>query len=151
MNFDQLMKSGQLYASPPDGVDEAVTAKLTRCQNLLYDFNRTRFTELDRRKALLRELFAETTGDFYVEPPLYANWGCNVHIGRDFYANFHLTLVDDADIYFGDFMMVAPHVTIATAAHPIAPGLREKCFNTTCPCGWGIGYGLAPGPFCCPG
>ena len=73
MNLDQLMKSGQLYASPPDGVDEAVTAKLARCQNLLYDFNHTRFTELDRRKALLRELFAETTGDFYVEPPLYAN------------------------------------------------------------------------------
>ena len=35
MNLDQLMKSGQLYASPPDGVDEAVTAKLARCQNLL--------------------------------------------------------------------------------------------------------------------
>ena len=41
MDFDQLMKSGQLYASPPDGVDEAVTAKLARCQNLLYDFNHT--------------------------------------------------------------------------------------------------------------
>ena len=64
MNFDQLTKSGQLYASPPDGVYEAVTAKLARCQNLLYDFNHTRFTELDRRKALLRELFAETKGDF---------------------------------------------------------------------------------------
>lgn len=133
MNFDQLMKSGQLYASPPDGVDEAVAAKLARCQNLLYDFNHTRFTELDRRKALLRELFAETKGDFYVEPPLYANWGCNVHIGRDFYANFHLTLVDDADIYFGDFVMVAPNVTIATAAHPIAPELREKMLQYNLP------------------
>ena len=133
MNFDQLMKSGQLYASPPDGVDEAVAAKLARCQNLLYDFNHTRFTELDRRKALLRELFAETKGDFYVEPPLYANWGCNVHIGRDFYANFHLTLVDDADICFGDFVMVAPNVTIATAAHPIVPELREKMLQYNLP------------------
>ena len=126
MNFDALMKSGQLYASPPEGIDEAVAAKLARCQDLLYDFNHTRFTELEKRKALLRELFASTDGDFYVEPPLYANWGCNVHIGRNFYANFHLTLVDDADIYFGNDVMVAPNVTIATAAHPIAPELRAK-------------------------
>lgn len=151
MNFDQLMKSGQLYASPPDGVDEAVTAKLARCQNLLYDFNHTRFTELDRRKALLRELFAETTGDFYVEPPLYANWGCNVHIGRDFYANFHLTLVDDADIYFGDFVMVAPNVTIATAAHPLAPELREKMIQYNLPVRVGDRVWIGAGAILLPG
>lgn len=121
-----------------------------RCQNLLYDFNHTRFTELDRRKALLRELFAETKGDFYVEPPLYANWGCNVHIGQDFYANFHLTLVDDADIYFGDFVMVAPMSPCHRGAS-LAPELREKMLQYNLPVRVGDGYGLAPGPFCCPG
>lgn len=151
MNFDQLMKSGQLYASPPEGVDQAVAAKLARCQDLLYDFNHTRFTQLDRRKALLRELFAETRGDFYVEPPLYANWGCNVHIGEGFYANFHLTLVDDADIYFGDHVMVAPNVTVATAAHPIAPELREKLIQYNLPVHVGNRVWIGAGAVILPG
>lgn len=151
MNFDQLMKSGQLYASPPEGVDQAVAAKLARCQDLLYDFNHTRFTQLDRRKALLRELFAETRGNFYVEPPLYANWGCNVHIGEGFYANFHLTLVDDADIYFGDHVMVAPNVTVATAAHPIAPELREKLIQYNLPVHVGNRVWIGAGAVILPG
>ena len=66
------------------------------CLEKLYDFNATRPTELEKRDALLREMFAELGEDCYVEPPLYANWGGkHVHFGDRVYANFHLTLVDD--------------------------------------------------------
>lgn len=74
-----------------------------------------------------------------------------MHIGRDFYANFHLTLVDDADIYFGDFVMVAPNVTIATAAHPIAPELREKMLQYNLPVRVGDRVWIGAGAILLPG
>ena len=37
--------------------------------------------------------------------------------------------MDDVDIYIGDYVMLAPHVVIATAGHPILPLLREKALQ----------------------
>ena len=49
-----------------------------------------------------------------------------MHFGKNVYANFNLTLVDDTHIYVGDYTMFGPNVTVATAGHPICPELREK-------------------------
>lgn len=63
----------------------------------------------------------------YGDPPFYANWGGkHVHIGKGVYANFRLTLVDDAHIYIGDHTMIGPNVTLTTATHPVSPALRER-------------------------
>ena len=76
---------------------------------------------------MLKEMFAEIGEDCYIEPPLHANMaGAYVHFGKNVYANFNLTLVDDGHIYVGDYTMIGPNVTIATAGHPILPELREK-------------------------
>ncbi len=53
----------------------------------------------------------------------------HVFIGDNFYANFNLTLVDDAHIYIGNDVMIAPNVTIATAGHPIDPELRKQGYQ----------------------
>ena len=71
-------------------------------------------------------MLAEVGENCYVEPPLHANWGCHTHFGKNVYANFNLTLVDDTDIFVGDSVMFGPNVTVATAGHPIDPALRLK-------------------------
>ena len=76
---------------------------------------------------MLRKMFAEIGENCYVESPFYSNWGGHhVHFGSNVYSNFGLTLVDDTHIYVGDNTMFGPHVTIATAGHPIDPQLRAK-------------------------
>ncbi len=122
------------------------------CLEKLYDFNATRPTELEKRDALLREMFAELGEDCYIEPPLYANWGGkHVHFGDRVYANFHLTLVDDTHIYVGSNTMFAPNVTVATAGHPILPALRAQAFQYNLPvhiggnCWIGAGAVILPG------
>ena len=71
--------------------------------------------------------YAEGGENCVIEPPLRANWGGrHLHLGSGVYANFNLTLVDDADIYVGDRVMFGPNVTIATANHPIDPELRGR-------------------------
>ena len=79
---------------------------------------------------MLKEMFAEIGEDCYIEPPLHANMaGAYVRFGKNVYANFNLTLVDDGHIYVGDYTMIGPNVTIATAGHPILPELREKGYQ----------------------
>lgn len=71
-------------------------------------------------------MFCEIGARCFVEPPFYANFGGrHVHFGNDVYANFGLTMVDDGHIYVGDNVMFGPHVTVATAGHPIDPELRR--------------------------
>lgn len=56
-------------------------------------------------------MFAEIGEECYIEPPLHANFGGkHVHFGRNVYANFNLTLVDDTHIYVGDYTMLGPNV-----------------------------------------
>ncbi len=106
--------------------DEELVAKQLECLNVLYDFNHTRPTEFDKRQKIMKKLFAEVGENCYIEPPLQANWGMHTHLGKNVYANFNLTLVDDTHIYIGDHTMIGPNVTIATAGHPITPDLRRK-------------------------
>ena len=75
-------------------------------------------------------MFAEIGTDCYIEPPLHANFGGkHVHFGKNVYANFNLTLVDDTHIYVGDYTMIGPNVTIATAGHPLLPELRRQGYQ----------------------
>lgn len=119
----ERMHSERLYyCNDEDLMDEQL-----RCLELLYDFNQTRPLEQDKRKEMLKEMFAEIGEDCYIEPPFHANWGGkNVHFGNGVYANFNLTLVDDGKIFVGNNVMFAPNVTVASATHPINPNIRRK-------------------------
>lgn len=95
-------------------------------QELLYDYNLLRPTQVEQKQQLLKKMFFEIGDGCTIETPLHANWGChNVHFGKGIYCNSNLTLVDDGHIYIGDHTMIAPNVVIATAGHPILPILRE--------------------------
>jgi galactoside O-acetyltransferase len=106
--------------------DPAIMGNQLEYQEKLYDYNATRPTEHDKRRQLLKEMFAEIGDGCHIETPLHANWGGHhAHLGKGIYCNSNLTLVDDTDIYIGDYCMLAPNVVIATSGHPILPILRE--------------------------
>ena len=123
MTDKEKLHTGDLYLP---GDDEIMKEQLMRLDKQ-YDFNATRPTELDKRDALLKEMFAEIGEGCYIEPPLHSNFGGgHVHFGSHVYANFNLTLVDDTHIYVGDHTLFGPNVVIATAGHPILPELRKE-------------------------
>ena len=123
MTQKEMMHAGVIY----DPGDEDIMTEQLQCLDRLYDFNMTRPTELDKRAAMLKEMFAEIGENCYIEPPFHANWGGkHVHFGKNVYANFGLTMVDDTHIYVGDYTLFAPNVVVATAGHPIDPELRAR-------------------------
>lgn len=144
----EMLHGGGLYRSD----DAALLNEQTACLERLYDFNATRPSEGEKREALLKEMFAELGENCYIEPPLRSNWGGrHVHFGKNVYANFNLTLVDDTHIYVGDCTMIGPNVTLATAGHPILPALREEVYQFNLPVRIGRNCWLGAGVIVLPG
>ena len=142
------LHSGEIYFPG----DPEIHKEQTACQEKLYDFNLTRPSELEKRTAMLKDMFAEIGEGCYIEPPLHANFGGrHVHFGNWIYANYNLTLVDDTHIYVGDDTMFGPNVTIATAGHPIDPTLRSKGLQFNMPVRIGRNCWLGAGVIVMPG
>lgn len=148
MDMNEKLHSGVLYL--PD--DDDIIDLQEKCLEKLYDFNMTRPREMEKRSAMLKDMFAEIGEECYIEPPLHANWGGHhVHFGNRVYANFNLTLVDDTHIYVGDCTMFAPNVTVATAGHPIAPCLRKYGIQYNAPVRIGKNCWIGAGALIMPG
>lgn len=144
----QRMMSGKLYLT----TDEEIVAEQKICLERLYDYNHTRPSQKEERERLLKEMFAEIGEGVYLEPPFHANWGgYHVHMGKNVYANFNLTLVDDGEIYIGDYTMIGPNVNIVTAGHPILPELREEVYQFNIPVRIGRNVWIGAGVTILPG
>ena len=144
----EKMTSGELYFCS----DEAILAEQEKCLDMLYDYNQTRPTEGKKRTELLKKMLAECGENVYIEPPFHSNWGGkHCHFGKNVYANFNLTCVDDTHIYVGEYTMLGPNVVLASAAHPILPELREKIYQYNMPIHIGKNCWLGAGVIVLPG
>ena len=148
MKEREKLHTGELYLPG----DEEIMKEQMACLEKLYDYNATRPSEGEKRARLLKEMFASIGEGCYIEPPLHSNWGGkHCHFGKNVYANFNLSLVDDTHIYVGDNVMIAPNVVLATAAHPVLPELRRKGYQYNAPvrigedCWLGAGVIVLPG------
>ena len=142
------LHTGELYLPG----DEEIMKEQAVYQDLLCDYNQTKPSEQAKRTRMLQEMLAECGEGVYIEAPFYANFGGHhCHFGKMVYANYHLTCVDDTHIYIGDYTMLGPNVTIATAGHPILPQLREQLYQYNMPvhigrnCWIGAGVVIMPG------
>lgn len=123
MTQKERMEAGLVY----DPLDTEIMADQAQRLELMYEFNTSRPSEFEKRTKLLNEMLGKMGDGCYIEPPFRANWaGKHLYLGNNVYVNFNLTIVDDADIFVGDRVMIGPNVTIATANHPISPELRAR-------------------------
>ncbi|NMD71083.1 acetyltransferase [Bacillus sp. DNRA2] len=113
----EKMLKGELYnAADPELFQERINArKLTRL------YNQTQETENQLRTELLNELFGTIGKTINIETPFRCDYGYNIYVGENFYANYDCVLLDVCEIRFGDNCMLAPGVHIYTATHPLNP------------------------------
>ncbi|KAB2107249.1 hypothetical protein AG0111_0g4464 [Alternaria gaisen] len=55
--------------------------------------------------------------DIFIEPPFNIDYGCNISLGKRFYSNFNLTILDCSLVTIGDRCMFGPNVSIFAATH----------------------------------
>lgn len=149
MNGEEKLHTREIYV--PTEYPELMK-KQSECLDLLFEYDSLRPSETEKKTALLKKMFAEIGEGCYIETPFHANFGgAHVHFGKNIYANFNLTLVDDTHIYVGDNTMFGPNVTLATAGHPVLPELRKKAYQFNIPihigknCWIGAGSVILPG------
>lgn len=148
MTIKEKQHSGELYLP----MDEEILREQLVYLDSLWEYNEIPHVQMEKRREKLKEMFAEIGDECYVESPFYSNFGGrNVHFGNGVYANFNLTLVDDTHIYVGDYTMIGPNVTIATAGHPILPQLRQQGLQYNMPVRIGRNCWLGAGVIVLPG
>lgn len=109
------MLSGEVY----DATSPLLTDKLVVVREKLWEFNNLRPSQLDEQKAILHELLGSHGGSFHFNQPFRCDYGCNIYIGENFFANFNLTVLDEAEVRIGSNCFIGPNVSIYTACHPL--------------------------------
>lgn len=115
------MMSGERY----DAAHPHLIEKLEATRELLWEFNSLRPSEKARRDGILHRILGSHGERFQFNQPFRCDYGENIHIGEDFFANFNLTILDEARVDIGDHCFIGPNVSIYTACHPLEPGDRN--------------------------
>lgn len=116
----EKMIAGELYFS----ADPELIADRKEARLKLNQINQEADASL--RSLLLAEAFGASDGRPYLEPNVRFDYGYNISVGKQFYANFDCTFLDVCPIEFGDNCMLGPGCQILTPTHPLHPVKRNS-------------------------
>lgn len=91
------------------------------------EFNALHPSQKERQKAILNELLGSHGENYHFNQPFRCDYGRNIFIGENFFANFNLTILDEAEVKIGDNCFIGPNVSIYTACHPLSASERNEC------------------------
>ncbi len=129
MGEREKMLSGVLY----DPSDETLVNNRNSCKILCQKFNSTPYCEAELKKELLNQIIGKTKGDFTIEPSFWCDYGYNIELGKNFYSNHNLVILDCALVTFGDNVFIGPNCSFYTAEHPIDYKTRNKGLESAKP------------------
>lgn len=101
-------------------------AERQHCKELCHEYNHLRPSLTKERELLLRRLLGQTGQNFLIEQPFYCDYGYNIRLGENFYANVNCVILDGAEVTFGDNVFVAPNCGFYTAGHPLDAERRNR-------------------------
>lgn len=67
---------------------------------------------------LASQLFGKV-GSCYIEPNFFCDYGVNIELGQNFYANHNCVILDAGKVCIGDDVLFGPAVQIYTVSHPL--------------------------------
>ena len=117
------MLQGMMYDA---NYDAALIAERLACKEKCRDYNDLRPSDMAARERMLNEIFGKCAPGAIVEQPFYCDYGYNIEVGRNFFANFNMVILDEAKVVFGDNVFVAPNCSFYTAGHPLDAVERNK-------------------------
>lgn len=116
------MLSGELY----DACDAALLEELNAVKVLCQQYNNLLPTDFVARNTMLQQMLGQADADTFINQPFYCDYGKHIRLGKRFFANFHLTILDEALVTIGDDCFCGPNVSIYTACHSTNPVERNS-------------------------
>ncbi|MCB9497450.1 MAG: sugar O-acetyltransferase [Fibrobacteria bacterium] len=115
-----------LSGEPYDPRDPELVALRRKARLATEEFNRTSTDDYEKRVDLIKRLFGSTGDSVFIEPSFRCDYGRNIHVGENFYANFDCVILDCAEVRIGKNCMLAPQVGLYTATHSLDPVQRNS-------------------------
>lgn len=123
MTEKEKMLAGEIYNA---NYDEELIKERIEVKDKCFEYNNTRPSNIEGRTKLLKEILGKYEETFYIEQPFICDYGYNIEIGKNFYANHNLVILDGNKVKFGDNVFVAPNCAFYTAGHPLDYKERNK-------------------------
>lgn len=127
MREEEKIQAGILFCPG----DPELRAMKRKTHNLNVDYNKTHEDETEKRAGILSEIIGEFGEGGFIQGPIAFHYGKHTKIGKNFFANFHLTIQDDAEVTIGDNCNLGPNVTIVTPLHPMLPDERREMLTAS--------------------
>lgn len=125
MNQKERMLAGLPYKAWMDGLLEERVENKKR----IYEFNHLPPAEWGRETELLKSILGKTGEVIHIEAPFHCDYGYNIEVGENFFANYNLVILDVGKVRIGDNAQIAPNVSIYTAGHPVHPEARNSGYE----------------------
>ena len=148
MTEKEKMLSQKLYDANYDAelIQERLIAK-----DLCHEYNQLRPSESEKQQSILRKLLGKTRGAFQIVAPFWCDYGYNIELGRNFFANHKLVILDCAGVTFGDNVFIGPDCGFHTAGHPIDMERRNQGLEYAYPITVGNNVWIGAGVHVMPG
>ena len=117
------MKAGKLYDA---NYDKELLAERAACADMTHELNQLRPSKAEERDALIRRILGKVKGSCTIVSPFFCDYGYNIEVGENFFANMNCVILDEAAVKFGDNVFVAPNCGFYTAGHPLDAERRNQ-------------------------
>lgn len=141
----EKMLNGDMY----DAADPVLVQMRKDAKILCFELNQTSPANPEKRQEITQKMLG--VDDANVESPFYLDYGCHLKVGKQFYANHGCTILDCAMISIGDNCLLAPHVVISSAAHPLSAKIRSAGPEYAKPIAIGNNVWIGASATICPG
>lgn len=122
MTEKEKMLSGMFYSA----IDDQLLKELNEVKEIIHEYNALKPSQTLRRFQILKDLLGHVADDeIIVNQPFYCDYGKQIRVGKRFFANFNLTILDEARVTIGDDCFIGPNVSIYTACHSTDPVERN--------------------------
>lgn len=125
MNQKERMLSELPYKAWLDGLSE----ERREARRLTHQYNLLAPDQREEKDRLIRAILGSCGEYVNIEPPFRCDYGTNIQVGENFFANYNLTVLDVAKVVIGENVMMGPNVSIYTAGHPLHPQSRNSGYE----------------------
>lgn len=125
MDQKERMLAGLPYKAWLDGLSEERMENKKR----IYRYNNLSPEQGEEQAALIKEIIGKCGENIWIETPFHCDYGWNIEVGENFFANYNLTVLDVGKVIIGKNAQIAPNVSIYTAGHPVHPDSRNTGYE----------------------
>ncbi|MBR4707853.1 MAG: sugar O-acetyltransferase [Pseudobutyrivibrio sp.] len=125
MNQKERMLANLPYKAWMDGLSEERLENKKR----IFKYNNMDPGDTAGKDKLIKKILGKTGNTVCIESPFHCDYGYNIEVGENFFANYNLVILDVGKVKIGDNAQIAPNVAIYTAGHPIHPDSRNSGYE----------------------